>query len=270
MHSALTLRLLKLKCSTLTENTLRRTCSYSAMGLLLKVMALQKLACLFTVFWARSMTIWDPLAFGWKSSGLIGRGPLMVPHWMGRHLLGLWWHRCDVDGNGPPRESAAGREGQKHTDRVSFTTKQIRSRRLGLITVISVWCFVFESDEKSCITEGLCWLFVEQQSNKLISSNHFGPRRGEKQISKQVKTATWVRDRCYVPWLFTDKTKLVADWKHLVAVMPGAVGSHPNAGSRMQWSYHMWESLMCFILTAMSLKDMQRKAGLGWSLEHEQ
>lgn len=73
-----------------SENTLRRTCSYSAMGLLQKVMALQKLACLLTVFWARSMTIWDPLAFGWKRSGLMGRGPPMVPHWMGRHLLGLW------------------------------------------------------------------------------------------------------------------------------------------------------------------------------------
>lgn len=60
------------------------------MGLLLKVMALQKLACLLTVFWARSMTIWDPLAFGWKRSGLTGRGPPTLPHWIGRHLLGLW------------------------------------------------------------------------------------------------------------------------------------------------------------------------------------
>lgn len=92
-------------------NTLRRTCSYNAIGLLLKVMALQKLASLLTVFWARSMTIREPLAFGWKSSGLMGR----LPHWMGRHLLGLWWHRCDVDGNGAPMESEARGKKKKHT-----------------------------------------------------------------------------------------------------------------------------------------------------------
>lgn len=82
--------------------TFSRTCSYTAMGLLLKVMALQKLACLLTVLWDRSMTICEPLVLGWKSSGKDDK----LPHgWMGRQRLGLWWHRCDVAGNGPFRES---------------------------------------------------------------------------------------------------------------------------------------------------------------------
>lgn len=102
-------------------NTLRRTCSYTAMGLLVKVIALQKLACLLTVFWVRSMTIWVPLALGWNRIGLMGRPPPMVPHWIGRHLLCLWRHRCDVDGNWPPRESGRDRAHRE----VSVTAKWV-------------------------------------------------------------------------------------------------------------------------------------------------
>lgn len=76
-------------------------------------MALQKLACLLTVLWAGSITIWDPFASGWKSSGLTGRALPGPPLWDGRHLLGLWWHRCDVVGSGPPRESE---DEQKRTE----------------------------------------------------------------------------------------------------------------------------------------------------------
>jgi hypothetical protein len=97
-------------CPSKSLHTLIRTCSYNATGLLLKVMALQKLACLLTVLWARSMAIWEPLVFGWKSKGLMARPllwpPPTTPHcWMGRQRLGLWWHRWVVEGNGPPRES---------------------------------------------------------------------------------------------------------------------------------------------------------------------
>lgn len=89
--------------------TFSRTCSYTAMGLLLKVMALQKLACLLTVLWDRSMTICEPLVLGWKSRGKDDK----LPHgWMGRQRLGLWWHRCDVAGNGPFRESMMKTEGR--------------------------------------------------------------------------------------------------------------------------------------------------------------
>lgn len=59
------------------------------MGLLLKVMALQKLACLFTVLCDVSMTICEPLVLGWKSSGQDVDG--LRHGWMGRQRLGLWW-----------------------------------------------------------------------------------------------------------------------------------------------------------------------------------
>lgn len=82
--------------------TFSRTCSYTAIGLLLKVMALQKLACLLTVLCDISMMICEPLVLGWNSRGKEGK----FPHcWMGRQRLGLWWQLWDVAGNGPFRES---------------------------------------------------------------------------------------------------------------------------------------------------------------------
>lgn len=143
------------------------------MGLLVKVIALQKLACLLTVFWVRSMTIWDPLAFGWNRSGLIGRAPLMVPHWIGRHLLGLWWHRCDVDGNWPPRESD---KETKHIQRWALQLNEffIHSRSLGLFSLIQ--CFSF----KTLCTKVLCSLLF--LSNKIISCNDYNECRGKPNI----------------------------------------------------------------------------------------
>lgn len=100
--------------------TFSRTCSYTAMGLLLKVMALQKLACLFTVLWDMSMTICEPLVLGWKSRGKADK----LPHgWMGRQRFGLWWHRWDVTGNGLFRESKWKRKG------VSYLEPQVGNRK---------------------------------------------------------------------------------------------------------------------------------------------
>lgn len=93
---------MQLGCSLSGLPTFSRTCSYTAIGLLLKVMALQKLACLLTVLWDMSMTICEPLVLGWKSSG---KGDKLLHGWMGRQRLGLWWHLWDVAGNGPFRES---------------------------------------------------------------------------------------------------------------------------------------------------------------------
>lgn len=72
------------------------------MGLLLKVMALQKLDWRFTAFCVVSMMIWDPFVWGWKSRGLTVR----VPHCgMGRQCFCLWWHRWEEAGKEPPMES---------------------------------------------------------------------------------------------------------------------------------------------------------------------
>lgn len=155
------------------------------MGLLVKVIALQKLACLLTVFWVRSMTIWDPLAFGWNRSGLIGRAPPMVPHWIGRHLLGLWWHRCDVDGNWPPRES--GKE-TKHIQRWALQLNEffIHSRSLGLFSLIQ--CFSF----KTICTKVLCSLLF--LSNKLISCNDEWMQRKSKYPCMSRVQHIWYRN----------------------------------------------------------------------------
>lgn len=75
--------------------TFSRTCSYMAIGLLLKVMALQKLACLLTILWDRSMTICEPFVLGWKSRGAEDRPPQGCT---GRQRLDLWWHRWDAAG----------------------------------------------------------------------------------------------------------------------------------------------------------------------------
>lgn len=75
--------------------TFSLTCSYMAIGLLLKVMALQKLACLLTVLWDRSITICEPFVLGWKSRGMEDRPPQGCT---GRQRLGLWWHRWDAAG----------------------------------------------------------------------------------------------------------------------------------------------------------------------------
>lgn len=65
-------------------------------------MALQKLACLLTVRWDKSMTICEPFVLGWKSRGKDDRVP---QGGVGGQRLGLWWHRLDAEGNGPFRES---------------------------------------------------------------------------------------------------------------------------------------------------------------------
>lgn len=72
------------------------------MGLLLKVMALQKLAWRFTAFCVVSMMIWDPFVWGWKSRGLMDRAPHCG---MGRQCFCLWWHRWEEAENDPPMES---------------------------------------------------------------------------------------------------------------------------------------------------------------------
>lgn len=139
-------------------------------------MALQKLACLLTVFWARSMTICDPLAFGWNRSGLIVRDPPTVPHWMGRYLLVLWWHRWDVDGNGLPRESDADRDKERWA--LMQNKLLIGWEDFGLflfIYLLGSHVLVSNHFEMCCITVGLCWLFVSTLVNKLISHNHCGP-----------------------------------------------------------------------------------------------